>query len=322
MPATVTHAFFVKDVYDILPSNISRKLDLERCKMFGQSVDSLYFYNLLSFKSGKKMRDFKNYFHKNKSQDFFINLLKYIKDNKIDDQDTYSFLMGFICHYVLDSTIHPYVFYKTGSFNKKRPSTYKYNNVHHFMETFIDNDMLKRRMKCNPYKYDFVSFCFDNSSFSIYLNDTIDNVFYNTFKVKNMSEIYYKSLRQMDTCLRLFRKDPYGIKKFIYKTIDTFTPKNAFRFESISYHYPLEDKHNFLNNDHNLWRNPVDYDMTSTDAFVDLYIKAIKKAKELIISSFNYLNDEDVNLEELFENLSYITGLDCNNHKELKYFEF
>ena len=322
MPATVTHAFFVKDVYDILPNNISRKLDLERCKMFGQSLDSLFFYNLLSFKSGKDIREFKNYFHKNKSQDFFINLLKYIKDNKIDDQDTYSFLMGFICHYVLDSTIHPYVFYKTGLFNKRKPSTYKYNNVHHFMETFIDNDMIRRRMKCNPYTYDFVSFCFENSSFSLYLNNTIDNVFYNTFRIKNMSEIYDKSLRQMETCLRLFRRDPHGIKKVLYKTIDTFTPKNAFRFEAVSYHYPLEDKHNFLNNNHNMWRNPTNFDDTSTESFIDLYIKAIKEAKRIITACFKYLNDEDIELEKIFTNLSYVTGLDCNDKKELKYFEF
>ena len=322
MPATVTHAFFAKDVYEILPQDISRKLDLERCKTFGQSVDSLFFYNRFNLKRGKDIRDFDGYFHRNKSQDFFINLLKFIKDNKIEDKDVYSFLVGFICHYVLDSTIHPYVFYKTGVFNKRRPSTYKYNNVHHFMETFIDNDMIRRRLKTNPYKYDFISFCFDTSYFSDYLNKTIDFAFYNTFKIKDMSSIYYKSLKQMKTALKLFRRDSYGIKKVFYKTIDTFTPRNAFRFEAISYHYPLDDRHNFLNSNHNIWRNPVIYDMTSNESFVDLYIKAIKNAKVIICASFDYLNGRDIELEKIFTNTSYITGLDCTDNRELKYFEF
>ena len=44
MPATIAHAYFSKDVFDILPSNIKNKIDCSRIKMFGQSMDSLMFY--------------------------------------------------------------------------------------------------------------------------------------------------------------------------------------------------------------------------------------------------------------------------------------
>ena len=98
MPATITHAYFAKDytvlrrdidinnhmhnlnyldmAYDILPEDISKKLDLGLVKTFSQSVDSLKFYNLFSLHSGKKIRKFQGYFHHNQSQEFFINLLK------------------------------------------------------------------------------------------------------------------------------------------------------------------------------------------------------------------------------------------------------
>ena len=45
MPATATHAFFAKDVYDILPGDIKKNLSISRSKMFAQSTDSLMFYN-------------------------------------------------------------------------------------------------------------------------------------------------------------------------------------------------------------------------------------------------------------------------------------
>ena len=48
MPASVTHAYFSNDVYDILPEKIKQKLSLSRMKMFGQSTDSLLFYHLFS----------------------------------------------------------------------------------------------------------------------------------------------------------------------------------------------------------------------------------------------------------------------------------
>ena len=322
MPATITHAYFVKDVIDILPDSIKSKLNIRRSMMFGQSTDSLMFYNLFSILPGKKIRDFQSYFHNNKTQEFFINLLRYVKDNNINDIDTYSFIVGFICHYVLDSTIHPYIIYKTGIFDKNNKYTYKYNNMHTFMESFIDNDMVKRRENINPYKFDIGKFCFDTKVFSNDLNNAIDFSFFNTYKISDMNKIYYKSIKQMKYSLKLFRRDPYGIKKFMYKLVDTFTTNRTYRFEAISYHYPLEDRHNFLNLDHRLWRNPTTYSMTSTESFPELYLRAIKKAKVIICGCYDYVNNKDIDLEKLFDNTSYVTGLDCNSNKTLKYFEF
>lgn len=323
MPATVVHAYFAQDLNDILPKEIKNKLDVDRLKTFGQSTDSLMFYNLFSILPGKKIRDFQKYFHTNKTQDFFVNLINYIKENDYtEDIDVNSFLVGTICHYVLDSTVHPYIYYKTGYFNKNDKSTYKYNNVHTFMETFLDNDMIKRRESINPYKFNISKFSFDTSKFSNELNDTIKYTFKETFDVDNMDKIYYKSLKQMRNSIFIFRQDRYGIKKFFYKLADTFTSKRVFRFEAISYHYPLNDRHNFLNENHKLWRNPCDYSLTSEESFLDLYLKALKLAKVMICASFDYINGKDIELEKVFINKSYITGLDCELDKELKYFEF
>lgn len=323
MPATAVHAYFAQDLNDILPKEIKNKLNVDRLKTFGQSTDSLMFYNLFSILPGKKIRDFQKYFHTNKTQEFFINLINYIKENDYtEDIDVNSFLVGAICHYVLDSTVHPYIYYKTGYFNKNDKSTYKYNNVHTFMETFLDNDMIKRRESINPYKFNISKFSFDTSKFSNELNDTIKYTFKETFDVDNMDKIYYKSLKQMRNSIFIFRQDRYGIKKFFYKLADTFTSKRVFRFEAISYHYPLNDRHNFLNENHKLWRNPCDYSLTSEESFLDLYLRALKLAKVMICASFDYINGKDIELEKVFINKSYITGLDCELDKELKYFEF
>lgn len=322
MPATIMHAFFAKDVYETLPSEIRNCLNVNRCKTFGQSTDALMFYNLFLPLPGKKIRHYQSYCHSHKTQDFFINALSYMKENNIKDEDTCSFLVGFICHYVLDSTFHPYVNYRSGVMKKGKPDTYKYNNLHGFIETFFDVDMIKRRLKGNPYHFNFGKFCFDLRPFSNNLNKLIRYTFDQTYQFKNMDSIYYKSLKQMKTDLNLFRKDPYGIKKFFYKLVDTFTPKGVYRFEVISYHHPLEDHFDYLNRKHNLWRNPSVYEMTSTETFADLYIKALKHAKVIVCASFDYLNGKSIDLTQIFPNISYVTGLECNLHKELKYFEF
>ena len=137
-----------------------------------------------------------------------------------------------------------------------------------------------------------------------------------------MSNKYYKSLKQMKTALRLCRKDRFGIKKFFYKLFDTITPKKVFRFECVSYHYPLEDKHNYLNNNHTMWNNPADESIKSNESFVDLYLKSLESSRDKVIKVFDYLNGKDIDLNKVFLNESYSSGLDCDKEKELKYFEF
>ena len=323
MPATAIHAYFAGDVYDILPEMIQAKLIFSRLKTFAQGSDPLLFFNIFNWSRKAKVRCLQKEFHTTKTQEYFINLLNYIKDNNLkDNKEVSSFLVGMICHYALDSTVHPYIIYKTGIFNKKYRDTYKYNNVHAFMEVFLDNDMIKRRERNNPYKFNISNYCFDSRKFSKSLKKTIGYSFYRTYDVKDMDKIYYTSIKRMKKIIKIFRQDKHGTKKFFYKCIDTIMPKNVFRFEAVSYHYPLNDKHNYLNEDHKLWRNPTTYNMVSTESFLDLYLKSLKLAKILVCASFDYLDNKNIDLEKIFTNKSYLTGIDCSSEKELKYFEF
>ncbi len=323
MPATITHSYFAQDVYDILNEEIRNIIDINKFRMFAQSFDSLMFYNLFSFFPGKKIRRLSEYFHTNKTKEFFINMLNIMKEKRlVNDTECFSLLAGFICHYVLDSNIHPFIVYKSGVFNKNIANTFKYNNIHMFIESYIDVDMVKRREKINPYKFRLGNFCFDLKEFSINLDYLIDTTFYKTYKIKKMSYIYYKSLKQMKNALKIFRQDKYGIKKFFYKFIDTFTPANFYRFEFVSYHCPIDNRHDFLNISNKLWRNPSIYTLTSNESFVDLYLKSIIEAENIIISCYEYLNGKSIDLNKIFTNKNYVTGLDCDLNKKLKYFEF
>ena len=323
MPATVTHAYFSNDVYDILPNQIKERISLSRIKMFGQGTDPLMFYHLFSVKPGKKIRLMQRVCHRQHTRDFFCQFIEDIKKSHLEeDSDVCSFLCGFICHYVLDSTIHPFVIYKTGNFDKHNKVTYKYNNLHLFMETYLDNHLIRKREHQNPYSFSIVKYSFDLAPFSSGLNQVIRSSFDKVYHVSNMDSIYYQALKDMKFSLRVFRQDCFGIKKFFYKLADTFTPRRCFRFEAISYHYTMHPAYDFLNFKHRLWRNPTTYSITSHDSFYDLYIKSLKLAKKIIEDTFDYLSGQDVDLNSVFKNLSYTTGLDCDEHKELKYFEF
>ena len=324
MPATVTHAYFANDLYDILPIGLKQLLidNKKRLRMFAQSTDSFIFYNLLKRKD-QHIRNFQTFFHTNKSEEFFINLINYIKYNDYyQNSEIMSFLYGYISHYVLDYTIHPYIIYKTGFFNKNDKETYKYRNKHNYMETFIDNYMIKQRENIIPYGFKFYDFIFDLRPFSKELIEVIDYAFKETYNFKNFSKYYYHSLKDMYKSLKYLRYDKYGIKIFIYKGLDRFTNSKAFKLQSISYHTNLKDKNNYLNANHTTWFHPTTKKEKHQESFIELYSIALHETKNIITNVNYYLKDtKKVNLKKIFKNYSYLTGKNCNNKNKLKYFE-
>lgn len=326
MPATVTHAYFGIDVYNNLPIGLKELLMDEKkdIRMFAQGMDPFFFYHKISLKNGKKQQDFALYFHTNKTREFFINLVNYIKYNDYYQvPDVMAYLYGFISHYVLDSTIHPYVFYKTGEFIKGDKESYKYKGLHHNMEVFIDNYLINNREKGKVYSFQFYDFCFDFTPFSKELEEVIDYAFKETFGITEMSKFYKQALKDMHFALKYFRYDKTGIKKCIYTVCEKITPKTMFPFSTISYHVSLTDKRNYLNNDHTKWNHPCLKREKHEESVDELYNKALDEALSIIKKVNYYIKDtKKIDLNKVFKNLSYKTGKDCDKDYKLKYFEF
>lgn len=324
MPATATHAFFAEDIYEELDNQYKDiiKNDKQSFLMFSQSMDSMMFYNITNLKKGKKLRNLSNTFHTKNINQYFTNLLHYVKKNKYYyDPQTLAYIYGIICHYSLDTTLHPYIFYKTGLFDKTNKDTLKYNSLHNYMETYIDNIMIEKRGY--HYKdFNFKNFCFDFKKFSKSLNHSIQYSFKTTYDIDHMDKIYYKSLKQMCLFLQLFRLDKYGIKKHCYQVLNHFIPKNTIQLDCLSY-YKVEDKFDYLNRKKMKWFYPADNSIESTKDFFELYHEALQIALQIIDEVNHYFfHQKPMNINNLFKNKSYLTGLDCDKNLKPKYFEF
>lgn len=326
MPATVTHAYFGMDVYNNLPIGLKELLMDEKkdLRMFAQGMDPFFFYHKISLKNGKKQQDFALYFHTNKTREFFINLVNYIKyNNYYQIPDVMAYLYGFIAHYVLDSTIHPYVFYKTGEWKKTDKETYKYRGLHHNMEVFLDNYLISKREQEKVHSFKFYDYCFEFKPFSKELEEVIDYAFKETFGINEMSNFYKQALKDMHFALKYFRYDKTGVKRMVYTTCEAITPKFFFPFSVISYHISTDDKKNYLNLDKQEWCHPCLKREKHTDSFDELYDKSLQEALDIIKKVNAYIKDtKKVDLTKVFKNLSYKTGKDCAKDNELKYFEF
>ena len=328
MPSTMTHTYFGIDVINKLPQKYQYiiKDNKNNFKLFCQGPDPFMFYHFFIGKKALEGKEKQSNMHSKKTKSFFINTIKYIYEKKYNKHpQIMSYLYGYICHYYLDMYTHPYIYYKTGIFKKNDKSTYQYNGQHQKMEYIIDLYMIEKREKTNPNTFKIHNNIFNITPFSKELTSLINTTLEKTYNYHNTAKLYYKSSKYMKTFFRLFNYDPHGIKHKIYKTIDKITKDSTINLEELSLHQEYKTKlPYYLNTEHKKWYYPWNNKEHFTTSFQDLYSIALKEATTTIIQITEMLENNTWNeelLNNIFKDLSYVTGKPCNQKLEMKYFE-
>ena len=180
MPSIVTHHLFAKDCL----KGYEKKVNKDVYSIFAQSFDNLAYYHFFTgFNNKVKMAG--KIAQSTKTNEYFINLLNYIRDNDLkNDKEVIGYLFGSICHYALDSTCHPFVVYETGSVNIHP----KYRGGHEKMEVMIDAIMYEEKEHKPLYKESLSNVLLPKIKFTNNLKDTINYTFNKTFEL-NMKKL-------------------------------------------------------------------------------------------------------------------------------------
>ena len=313
MAGTITHAYFAMDVFN--------KLDLDNKKILSKYQNKLRTFaqghDIFSFTIGDSYL-----FHTKNTDKFFINMINYVKNNNLyQNGEILSFVYGYICHYVLDKSIHPYVIYTAGAYDKdNKKGTKQYRCKHAEMETFLDCYMVKTKEKKNEKKFKSQKYCLEPNKFSKELKETIDFVFNKTYKLKKASKKYYIGIKNMHFLYILLRNDKHRIKYTMYKIADKITPTGFYKFAPISFTYN-DNLREYLNEYNEEWLNPIDQNDKNHTSFVDIYNNSLKETVRIIKQINDYFNNKDIDLTKVFDNSSFITGKNCTIKTKPKYFK-
>lgn len=323
----MTHTYFGLDVYQELPTSSQNKIKhkLEYFKLFCQGSDPFMFYHFFLGKKAQKAKEIQAKMHQSNTQKFFLSTIKYIeKNNLIQEDEVMAYLYGYICHYCLDYHTHPFIYYKSGCFNKKEKQTKKYNGLHQEIEYAIDCYFIQKKEQQDPKRFKVYQYIFRVHTFSPNLKELIKESIEKTYHLKNIVPTYLNSIHSMKKFFYLVNYDPYGIKLKIYQLIDSFTSNKTLKLKELSYSYTSQKKLTYLNLEHHNWHYPWDKTKTFTTSFLDLYEEAKQEAisiiKEITIMLEKKKLDEK-RLEELFPDLSFSTGQPCKSKITMKYFE-
>jgi hypothetical protein len=325
MPSIITHDIFAKRVYEKI---INDYPILEKSKKlyqtFAQSHDYLFYYKSLNIKKTKHLNLLGHIGHWEKTQDYLINIIEYIKDNKLENNsDALAYIYGSITHYVLDSNCHPLIFYKTGTYHKEDKSTYKYKGEHAHMERDVDAYYYEQTYN-RSYKYCNVARdVIGHPYISDDLTNMISAIYKKTYNEDNIGEYYKKSINKARRIYSVVINDRFGVKRFFYKGWDFITRHHFGYLSSYSTHI-TDINMSYLNLDHKEWNHPCFKDLKFNYSFEDLMNISEKKCIEIIKEIDKYLNNK-ISLDKLKEsipNISYSTGLEIDKNKRMKYFEY
>ena len=140
MPSTYAHRRFGADVLALLPDGLRATLEQHR-ELYDIGLhgpDLMFYYKALQSNPVNRLG---NTMHEQKGEAFFTRA-RTVVENATDKSAALAYALGFVCHFALDSTCHPYV----EQFTRESGVT------HCEIETEFDN-MLLRRDGYDPLKF-------------------------------------------------------------------------------------------------------------------------------------------------------------------------
>jgi len=288
MPSYKTHSVHGELILPYVNQNIN--IDKEDIKTFCIGPDTMIATDYKLF----------DYQHANKVREYFEYLLKLVKENKLqDNSEVMAFVYGQIDHYILDTIMHPYIYYTTENLPR--------NNAmlpHSLIEMWIDDYILKKfniteknyyhKLKINSQK----------------LKDLINNLYHKVYN-KSLSYLKYKYGMLLINMFDLkIRKNSINIAPILIKVLN---------IGDIAYHQNLNQILPYLNLNKDVWYNPETGEEYN-DSFDDLWKKSKEVSLEVIDDINNYLYlDRELKNPYIVNNISYNTGLSCEKGQRFKY---
>lgn len=193
-----------------------------------------------------------------------------------------AYAAGFIGHYILDTQMHPYVYYKTGHGETLKEKGYA---NHIALETDIDTCILMRYAKCLPSQFPYGrTIAMDAHSRSV-VAAALFHAYDTVFSELSLTKGYLtRAIRSMQIGTKL-TYDPHDHKRKLMGKAEQL----VFGRLAVSTVIPadhLEYSEDPLNLQHEQWCNPWNAEGTSTDSVLQM----IKKASGRYQKAFRQLD--------------------------------
>ena len=311
MPDFYMHAKFAKEI----ASELSLEVDNAALLLGAQGPDPFY-YKVM----GKQTRDYRYYadrLHDTDTQKSLSLFTEYVKKHH-DNTALLSFYIGYLCHYALDVTVHPYIYHHVGVYDEGNPDTHSWRGLHLRFERAVDIKLIENDHKIPAYKLRLHALL-PKYNKEPAIEEAINHIITKTFNTDPLLS-YTTASKAMKRTLKWMVHDRFGLKRLLYKGIDRFNHTTDLFLQDLSLHAnPVS--FDYLNTTHQPWYHPMTNEKSTASIF-DLYDQANGFVHDILDKVIPYIMGKGtVDLSTIFTNLSYNTGIDCDRGSEMKYIQ-
>ena len=295
MPGLITHNLVALSAIERIGT-----ADISAFLLGALGPDVCYFHRAMPWQMGT-LRNFGKKMHYSDPNKLFAAMNDIVLKN--DNPSVKSFVEGFLCHYALDSTVHPFVYAAIPRY--KDDKNVKYNNsfIHNLIEYKTDALILMKnkgkRIKTLDLKSVIPTETKAVSAASFVMASVVNELFadkpvcQNKF-IQAYADLSYNTLRM--------------------QKVDNARVKNLSDIENLFHIGPAlsplfwgepDYSYDYMNLEHKSWANPNEPDVMFNDSYIDLTENAVDYTCELVTklrAALDRGEKAEYSLDKLFVN--------------------
>ncbi len=276
MPAIISHYLLARRV--LATAGMPRVVDRDAFLLGAQGPDIFFFFRAFPWQHGKKGLPLGNALHEVRPSVLFDAWRAVIAELPAKDRPiAESYLLGFLCHYAADRTVHPYVMATQEVMRAADPSYADNSNPYHYrIESAIDTLLLRRDTGEFAAAYPLIRAVPKRDE----QRDRIIATVYHrllslVLNVPRSSKELSRLTADMRQAMRLMT-DRVGFKRAVFRLLERFSKHGAWyssliRTDDVAWY-------DFMNEEHREW---LDGDGTRTDDVYTLCDAAVSLAVSL-----------------------------------------
>ena len=281
MPAIITHDFFGRDVYDRLYTFIGGSRDEADAFLLGNQGPDPLFYTVLSPQLREHNR-LGSIMH-NKKPSELLAALKNSLDilGSAEREVGRAYALGFLSHYTLDSTMHPFVFfheYQLCDAGEPGLTRADGSEVHGVIESELDELVLFEKRNETVATYNPSAEILNASDFVLHVvSKMYAYVAITVYGELIPADMFETAVKDFRIAQRLFYS-PTGRKRAVIGRVEELLRPYSF-YRSMSHRPIALMQSQFDNRSHEAWENPFTGEVRTVGVW-DLFDGALEKVQE------------------------------------------
>jgi hypothetical protein len=252
--------------------------------------------------------------HKELIDETFDEFYKYAKNTKSkhDFEILLAYVLGYITHHSVDKIFHPYVYDTIGCMSKRFKRMTE-SILHYKVEENIDVALLEWLYHETPLQFTAYNLLMYHEEICL----PIAHMYHHVLDTRFGRKVPPKEIMNAFKDMRFLQKslfDPYGIICTIVSFLQNLTG-NDVQLSYMTHRSRLDNKFDYCNFNHRIWHNAYDPTFSSREDIFQLFDRSCQDAVEKIDTFYRYLQENRNDLNGLFENISFNSGLPIGNKK-------